>query len=48
MKLSKIILKKMTVELRTKTDEQLNDLLNIYNSFSKSVKFLNGTSKLIL
>ena len=32
MKLSKTILKKMTVELRTKTDEQLNDLLNIYNS----------------
>ncbi len=32
MKLSKIVLKKMAVELRTKTEEQLHDLLRIYNS----------------
>ena len=32
MKLAKTVLKKISVELRTKTDEQLNDLLKIYNS----------------
>ena len=31
MKLSKTVLKKISVELRVKSNEQLNDLLRIYN-----------------
>ena len=32
MKFSKTVLKKMSIELRTKTDEQLKNLYNLYNS----------------
>lgn len=32
MKLPKLVLRKMRIELRTKTDKQLESLYNLYNS----------------